>query len=252
MPRYFIELSYCGTPFQGWQIQSNTSNTIQHYLSDVLSCTLKHPVLPIGCGRTDSGVHAKQFFAHFDSHTLHQHPFEDWIYKWNRMLPKDIAIHRILPVIDSAHARYSALSRTYEYHIHQKKNPFLYHQSWYYPRSLNHQPILQALSILKQHTNFACFTKDSDSYTHTLCNIYNAEWLVHNDQILFRISANRFLRNMIRALVGTLIALGTGKYSLNDFETILLSADRKKAGFSAPPHGLYLTQIVYPDHLFIL
>lgn len=250
MPRYFIELRYCGTDLNGWQIQSNTPNTIQQILIQTLSVTLKHPVEIVGCGRTDSGVHAKQFFAHFDSETLAHHPFDYWIYKWNSMLPDRIAIQNIIPVIKTAHARYDAISRTYEYHIHQKKDPFLFQKSWFFPHALNHQKIRAALEILKQHKDFACFTKEASEYTHTICNIYEADWKVGQHQIVFSITANRFLRNMVRAIVGTLMGVGTEKFSLSNFEHILISKDRKKAGISAPAEALYLTKVEYPPHIF--
>lgn len=251
MPRYFIELSYCGTHYNGWQIQANTPQTIQQILSDILSLTLRHSVTLTGCGRTDAGVHAKKFSAHFDSDNLHAYPFDFWIHKWNSMLPEDIAVHNILPVVDTAHARYSAISRTYQYFIHQKKNPFLYQYSWHFQQTLDHQLIQNALDILKQHQDFACFAKEADEYENTLCNIIDAKWEVQHYQIVFTITANRFLRNMVRAVVGTLINIGTKKNSLKDFENILHSKDRKKAGFSAPPQGLHLIDIIYPTDIFI-
>ncbi|MCX7729053.1 MAG: tRNA pseudouridine(38-40) synthase TruA [Bacteroidia bacterium] len=252
MPKYFIELSYCGTHYHGWQIQSNTDRTIQKILSDILSVTLKHPVSLVGCGRTDTGVHVKQFFAHFESNTLCHYSSDYWIHKWNSMLPNDIAIHNILQVKDSAHARYSAISRTYEYHIHQKKNPFLFSYSWFFPHSLHHPIIHEALTYIIHHTDFACFTKHADEYKDTQCIIYNAEWKSSSEQIVFTITANRFLRNMIRAMVGTLIELGTNKISLKEFNQILLLKDRKNAGMSAPPQGLHLTKIEYPSDIFII
>jgi tRNA pseudouridine38-40 synthase len=251
MPKYFLKLSYCGTHYNGWQAQANTDKTIQKIISDVLSVTLRHSVNLVGCGRTDTGVHASEFFAHFESETLSSHPYDFWIYKWNSMLPNDIAIDCILPVVDSAHARYSAISRTYHYFIHQKKDPFKYQHSWYYTHSLNHTLILQAIDILKQHNDFACFTKDAKEYENTLCNIYDAEWQTQQHQIIFSITANRFLRNMVRATVGTLIEIGLEKISLSDFENILHSKDRKNAGFSAPAVGLHLTKIIYPSEIFI-
>lgn len=251
MPRYFLELSYCGTNYHGWQIQSNTPKTIQQILQETLSVTLKHPITLTGCGRTDTGVHAKQFFAHFDSDALNQHPFNFWINKWNKMLPDDIAIHNIIPVKDTAHARYTAISRTYEYYIHQKKDPFLYNYSWHFTPHIEHQLVNQALKILSQHQNFACFAKDNEEYENTTCIIQNIQWNVTNHYITLIISANRFLRNMVRAIMGTLIWVGIKKISLQDFEKILLSNDRQKAGFSAPPQGLHLTKIIYPSDIFI-
>lgn len=251
MPRYFLELSYCGTNYNGWQIQSNTSKTIQQILQETLSITLKHHVMLIGCGRTDAGVHAQQFFAHFDSDALSKQPFEFWINKWNKMLPDDIAIHSIIPVKDDAHARYSAVSRTYDYHIHQQKDPFLSKYSWYFTMPLNHDLIVQALNIIKSHQDFAAFTKDADEHDNTLCDIHDIQWYVRGHRIVFTISANRFLRNMVRAIVGTLIWIGTGKFSLDKLEEILQSKDRRQAGFSAPPQGLYLRNIIYSPDIFI-
>ncbi|GIV27104.1 MAG: tRNA pseudouridine synthase A [Bacteroidia bacterium] len=252
MPRYFLELAYCGTNLNGWQIQANTPNTVQQILTEVLSTTLRENIELIGCGRTDAGVHAKQYFAHFDSSNLASHPFDFWLHKWNSMLPESIAIHQILPVKDAAHARYDAVSRTYEYFIHQRKDPFLYQKSWYYPTPLNHEKIMNALEIIKNHNDFACFAKDASEYKNTICIITHTEWKIKNYQITFTISANRFLRNMVRSLVGTLIWIGTGKFSLEDLKNILHSRDRKKAGFSAPADGLYLSQIIYPKDIFLL
>lgn len=251
MPRYFLELSFNGNELNGWQIQSNTTETIQQYLADVLSKTLRENIMPIGCGRTDAGVHAKQFFAHFDSQHIINHPFDFWIHKWNSMLPEKIAIHKIIPVKDDAHARYSAISRTYEYYIHQRKNPFTYNFSWYYPFELHHQKIQEAIQIISKFNDFACFTKDADEYNNTLCNITEIEWRVQSPNIIFKISANRFLRNMVRAIVGTLIEVGREKISLDELVKIIESKDRQKAGFSAPPQGLHLTKIIYPEEIFI-
>lgn len=221
-------------------------------LSEVLSVTLSHPAALVGCGRTDTGVHARQFFAHFDSDTLQNHTVDYWIYKWNSMLPKDIAVHKIIPVNENAHARFSATLRTYQYFIHQNKNPFVHLYSWYYSRAINHKKIQDALVILKQHSDFACFAKDANEYENTNCIIYDANWNVEQEQIIFTISANRFLRNMMRAIVGTLIGIGAEKITITEFENILHSKDRKKAGFSAPPEGLHLTNIHYPKELFIV
>lgn len=252
MPRYFIELSYCGTNLNGWQTQINTPNTVQQILSDTLSTTLREPITPTGCGRTDAGVHARQFFAHFDSINLSNHPFDFWLHKWNAMLPKNIAIHQIIPVKDEAHARYNALSRTYEYHIHHRKDPFLHQRSWYYPIKLNHEKIISALEIIRHHNDFACFTKNTTDYKNTICFITHTEWKIQDYQIVFIIKANRFLRNMVRSIVGTLIWIGTNKLTLEDFKNILLSRDRKQAGFSAPAEGLYLSKIEYPKDIFLL
>ena len=241
--RYFIEFAYKGTNYHGWQYQPNAIS-IQETLTNALTTILKTTIELVGAGRTDTGVHAKQMFAHFNydaeietSHLVH---------KLNSFLPKDIAVINFHKVHNEAHARFDAKKRTYEYHIHTQKEVFECDDSWYYNKSLNINLMNEACKILFQHTDFECFSKVHTDVSTFNCIIYEAHWKQINDKIVFTISADRFLRNMVRAIVGTMINIGLEKVSLQEFEEIINSKDRKKAGFSVPAHGLYLTKVEYP------
>jgi tRNA pseudouridine38-40 synthase len=241
--RYFLEFAYKGTNYHGWQYQPNAI-TVQETLNTALSIILKTKIDLVGAGRTDTGVHAKQMYAHFDVENSIE--IEALIFKANSFLPKDIALINLHLVHDEAHARFDATERTYHYHIHQNKNVFESDDSWYYHQNLDVQKMNQACEILIQHVDFECFSKVNTDVTTFNCKIYKAIWTKSSDQIVFEISADRFLRNMVRAIVGTMITIGLGKISLTDFQEIIDSKDRSKAGFSAPAHGLYLTKVKYP------
>ena len=240
--RYFIEFAYKGTNYHGWQIQPNATS-VQEVLSTALTTVLQQKVSLTGAGRTDTGVHARQMFAHFDSDfTIEK---QQLLYKLNAYLPKDIAILNIHTAPNNAHARFDATKRTYEYHINSKKNAFASDDSWYFQHKLNTDLMNKACEILKQHTDFECFSK-VHTEVHTFnCKIETALWEQQDERYLFIISADRFLRNMVRAIVGTMVNIGLEKVSLHNFELIINSKDRKQAGFSAPAHGLYLTQVEY-------
>ncbi len=197
----------------------------------------------MGAGRTDTGVHAREMFAHFD----YDQPIdsEKLTYKLNAYLPKDIVVQGFHLVHDEAHCRFDAKKRTYEYLINPIKSPFLDHLSWYFNKKLDVELMNRACEKLTQHTDFQCFSKsNTDVFTYD-CTIFEAYWKQENGLLIFTISANRFLRNMVRAIVGTLVNIGLKKITLADFEAILASKDRQKAGFSAPAHGLYLTKVQY-------
>ena len=240
--RYFIELAYNGTNYHGWQYQPNAAS-IQETLNNALSTILKTPIDVVGAGRTDTSVHAKQMFAHFDFDTEIDVAF--LIHKLNSFLPKDIAIINIQKVHDTAHARFDATKRTYEYHIHTQKNVFENEGSWYYPSILDIDAMNEATTLLFNHADFECFSKVNTDVNTFNCMIVEAHWQQKDDKLIFTIAADRFLRNMVRAIVGTMINIGLGKITLKDFQTILESKDRNQAGFSVPAHGLYLTQIKY-------
>lgn len=240
--RYFIELAYNGTNYHGWQHQPNATS-VQETLNRALSTILKTNIDVVGAGRTDTGVHATQMFAHFDSDTEIYVAF--LIHKLNSFLPKDIAIINIQKVHDTAHARFDATRRTYEYHIHTQKNVFENEGSWYYPAVLDIDAMNAATKLLFSHTDFECFSKVNTDVNTFNCKIVEAHWQPNRDKLIFTIAADRFLRNMVRAIVGTMINIGLGKITLKDFQTILESNDRNKAGFSVPAHGLYLTKIEY-------
>lgn len=243
--RYFIQLSYKGTRYHGWQYQPNAIS-VQETLNKALSVFFKKTIDVVGAGRTDAGVHAKQMFAHFDLDEIIDTSY--YIHKLNSYLPKDIAIQAIYKVHDDAHSRFDATKRTYEYHINTQKNAFESDDSWYYSNFLNVEKMNQACKILFQYTNFQCFSKVHTDVNTFDCKIYEAFWQQENANLIFTISADRFLRNMVRAIVGTMVNIGLEKITLQEFKTIIESKDRNKAGFSVPAHGLYLTKIEY-DYL---
>ena len=240
--RYFIELAYKGTNYHGWQYQPN-ANSVQETLNKALSLLLKTEIDIIGAGRTDTGVHAKQMFAHFDYDSDIE--VEPLVKKLNSFLPKDIVIFSIIKVANEAHARFDATKRTYEYHIHTTKDAFESDDSWFVPSPLDLDKMNEACQLLFKYHDFECFSKTNTDVRTFNCVIFEAYWKQSGNTIVFTISADRFLRNMVRAIVGTMINIGTGKINLTDFEKIIESKDRNEAGFSVPAHGLYLTQIEY-------
>jgi tRNA pseudouridine38-40 synthase len=240
--RYFIKLAYNGTQYHGWQYQPNAAS-VQETMNKAFSTILNSEISLMGAGRTDTGVHAKEMYAHFDFDA----PFDipNLIHKLNSFLPKDIVVYDIFPVADEAHTRFDATKRTYEYHINTFKDAFLQEQSWYFHQKLDLVLMNQAAKSLLKHTDFQCFSKVNTDVNTFDCTIFEAYWKQENDRLVFTISANRFLRNMVRSIVGTLINIGLHKITLDDFETIIKSKNRDKAGFSVPAHGLYLTKIEY-------
>jgi len=241
--RYFIHLAYNGTPYNGWQIQPNATS-VQETLNKAFSVLLQSEINLMGAGRTDTGVHAKEMYAHFDFEASIDIP--NLVHKLNSFLPKDIVIYNIIPVHDDAHTRFDATKRTYEYHIHQFKNPFVNELSWYFHQPLDIDLMNEAAKLLFNYTDFECFSKVNTDVNTFDCTIFEAHWKRgEKDQLVFTISANRFLRNMVRSIVGTLVNIGLHKITIEDFAQIIESKSRDKAGFSVPAHGLYLTQITY-------
>jgi tRNA pseudouridine38-40 synthase len=240
--RYFIKLAYNGTQYHGWQYQPNAAS-VQETMNKAFSVILNTEINLMGAGRTDTGVHAKEMYAHFDFET----PFDitSLIHKLNSFLPKDIVVYAIFPVADEAHTRFDATKRTYEYHINTFKDAFLQEQSWYFHQKLDLVLMNEAAKSLLNHTDFQCFSKVNTDVNTFDCTIFEAYWKQENEKLIFTISANRFLRNMVRSIVGTLINIGLHKITLDDFEKIIESKNRDKAGFSVPAHGLYLTKIEY-------
>lgn len=242
--RYFLEFAYNGTHYHGWQLQPNTK-TVQETLTHAISTLLRTPIELVGAGRTDAGVHAKQMYAHFDF----DEPFEKatLVQKMNSFLPEDIVVFDIHTVAEEAHARFDATARTYEYHMHLFKDAFCNDLSFYHFRPLNVGLMNEAAKILFEYEDFECFSKThTDVFTFN-CTIYKAEWEVKdNNKLVFTVSANRFLRNMVRAIVGTLINVGLEKITLDDFRKIIESKNRGNAGFSVPGKGLFLTKVSYP------
>jgi tRNA pseudouridine38-40 synthase len=246
MSRYFIEISYLGTNYHGWQLQPNAT-TVQMVLEDSLKLITGSTIKTTGAGRTDTGVHARHYTAHFDS----EHPvFETGshcVYKLNCILPADISVKRLYPVKPEAHARFSALSRTYEYRISQHKDPFDTILSWYLSRPLDLAAMNQAARKLMEYSDFTSFSKLHSDVKTNKCHIMEATWCDAAGKIIFTIKADRFLRNMVRAIVGTMIEIGQGNIDLPGFANIIAGKDRGLAGFSVPPHGLYLVDISYPE-----
>lgn len=245
--RYFIHLAYNGTEFHGWQIQPNAP-TVQEALMDVLGKLLREKVEVIGCGRTDTGVHASDFYAHFD--TAVELDLEKIKFKCNCMLPWGIVVHEIFKVNEQWHTRFSATGRTYHYHIHQAKNPFNKDLSYYLRESLDENKMNEAAKLLFNYIDFTSFSKAHTDTKTNNCKIELAYWERNGDQLKFTIKADRFLRNMVRAIVGTLLDIGKGKLQVEDLDKIIQSKDRGKAGYSVPACGLYLAKVDYPEEVF--
>lgn len=243
--RYFIKIAYSGTHYHGWQQQPNATS-VQETINIAISTILNTEINLMGAGRTDTGVHAKEMFAHFDFDKIIDVP--NIIHKLNSYLPKDIAVHDIILVADEAHARFDAIKRTYEYQINLGKDPFSQGQSWYFHQSLDITLMNEAAKLLFNYIDFQCFSKVNTDVNTFDCTIYQAQWILDNEKLIFTISSNRFLRNMVRAIVGTLVNVGLRKITVNDFENIIKSKNRDRAGFSVPAHGLYLIEIEY-DYL---
>ncbi len=248
MKRYFLELAYKGTKYHGWQIQKNALS-VQEVVEKALALILRSPTPTLGSGRTDTGVHASQQFIHFE--TLEDLDPKDFIKKLNSVLPKDIAVYTLRKVNHRAHVRFDALLRSYVYQITRRKNPFHQDTSWVHLPHLNVGKMNEAANLLLSHEDFECFSKVKTDVDHFKCKIKVAYWEQKDHELYFHITANRFLRGMVRSIVGTMIEIGTGKWDLGQFERILESKDRNQAGFSVPPHGLFLSKVTYPDHLFM-
>jgi tRNA pseudouridine38-40 synthase len=244
--RYFIELSYNGKAYHGWQNQPN-SISVQQVLEEALSVLLQTKIEIVGAGRTDTGVHASQMFAHFD--VEFEIDISTLAFKLNSFLPNDISIHDIFKVKDDAHARFDAISRTYHYKISTTKNVFTINFAYRLQVPLDIKKMNDACNILLQYKDFQCFSKSNTDVKTYYCTIEKAEWIEEQNDLIFIITADRFLRNMVRAIVGTMINIGLGKIQVKDLISIIQSKNRSEAGFSVPAHGLYLTQITYPESL---
>ena len=242
--RFFITLSYDGTRYHGWQVQPN-GPSVQEKLQWALSTILRQDIQVTGAGRTDAGVHARMMVAHFDVETM-DFELQDLTYKLNRLLPQDIAIQKMEPVSDEMHTRFSATSRTYHYYIHTVKDPFLraYSCELHYP--LDFQLMNEAAAILMTYEDFGAFCKAHADVKTTLCHITAAQWhQTSPSSWYFEITANRFLRNMVRAVVGTLIDVGRGRLSLDDFRKVIEGKRRTEAGESMPANALFLEEVKY-------
>lgn len=242
--RYFIEISYKGTSYHGWQIQPNAI-TVQEVFNKALKVLFKKDIETLGCGRTDTGVHASQFFLHLDFEESIPN-FEKFIRSMNALLPDDISVKNILKVSAEAHARFDATLRSYEYHIHFQKDPFKTDTSWLLRDELDMSAMNKAAKIILEYQDFGAFCKaNADNFTN-LCEVSQSEWEVKEDGIIYHISANRFLRNMVRAIVGSLVEVGKGKLKPETMHQIIQSQNRSEAGVSVPACGLFLTAVHYP------
>lgn len=250
MPRYFAEFAYKGTAYHGWQVQDNAVS-VQTIMEKAFEKLLRERIELTGAGRTDTGVHARQMFAHFNSQKEDLQKSDDAIFHLNCILPKDIAIKNFYPVRENAHARFDATSRSYEYHIVRKKDPFSSGFALEFRGELDVDKMNDAAKILFEFEDFSAFSKSNTQVKTNLCKITKAGWIVDQDKIIFYISANRFLRNMVRAITGTMLEIGRGKKSPEWMRDVILSADRSQAGASVPAEGLYLTEVIYPEEIFI-
>ena len=252
MNRYFIKLAYKGTAYHGWQWQENALS-VQQVLEEALSTILNHKVAVTGAGRTDTGVHAREFYAHFD----HDQDFilselVEKVYKLNSFLPKDISVFDIFRVKEDAHARFDALSRTYEYWITTRKDPFNSDSAWYNHADLDIDMMNEGAKILLEYTDFTSFSKLHTEVKTNNCKLMEAGWERKGHLLVFKITADRFLRNMVRSIIGTLIELSRGRISLVEMRNIIEAMDRSKAGMSVPAHGLYLVSVEYPAEIWLL
>ena len=247
--RYFIELSYNGSKYHGWQSQPNAT-TVQQSIENSLQLVLKNKQLKIvGAGRTDTGVHAIQMYAHFDFDQ--KFDINNLIFKLNSFLDKYIVINNIFRVHDEAHARFDAYLREYKYFLTTKKDVYNSDIKYYFTKKLDFEQISKAIEIIKQNTNFKSFCRTKTDVTSYECSIKNFQYEVKNSEVIFTISANRFLRNMVRAIIGTILDVGLHKISVEKFKDIIDKSDRIYAGPSVPAHGLFLTKVEYPENIFV-
>jgi len=244
--RYFIELAYNGSAYHGWQNQPDAVS-VQETLEAALFTLLQMPTPVVGAGRTDAGVHATQYFAHFDAENLSDP--QQLIFRLNSLLASDIAVYNLFEVHPEAHARFDAISRSYEYHIIQQKDPFLNETAHLVKNELDLDKMNLAASHLKIHTDFKCFSKSKTDVKTYNCDVKAAVWEKQDNKLVFKITADRFLRNMVRAIVGTLLEIGLGKIPVEQLEEIIKSRDRQNAGTSVPAKALFLTGIEYPTSI---
>ena len=244
MPRYFLEIAFDGTAFNGWQNQPRDPS-VQQEMERAIATVLHLPkITVVGCGRTDAGVHANQFFLHFDAESAELG--DRFVRSVNGILPKSIAVRRVIKVKDDAHARFDATARTYTYHVHRRKDPFLFMRSYDFPPELSVPAMNKACKVLIGKKDFSAFQKSGSDNKTSLCHVRVAKWKKTDAGCVFTITADRFLRNMVRAIVGTSLRVGTGKEGVDHMSKVLASGQRGAAGKSAPANGLYLERVEYP------
>ena len=245
--RYFIEISYDGTHYHGWQRQENAVS-VQQVVEEALSLILRAEITITGSGRTDSGVHCGQQYFHLDSENELD---QDLLYKLNSLLPPDISVNEVFVVEPGAHARFAARSRSYEYRITRRKDPFLKGYAYHFYKPLDVALMNEAAQTLVGKHDFEALSKVKTDVDNFYCEVFEAQWTLEGDLLVFKVTANRFLRGMVRAMVGTLLDVGQGKLSVEQFRHVINSKDRRQAGSSAPAHGLFLTSVRYPREIFV-
>jgi len=245
--RYFFEIAYNGTTYHGWQNQENAIG-VQEVVEGSMSKLFREEIKIVGSGRTDAGVHCRQQFFHADIEKEFDNA--ELVQRLNSFLPKDIVIKSIYPVVPEAHARYDAKERSYRYIITRVKDPFLTNYAFYFFKALDIPTMNRAAALLPGKHDFECFSKVKTDVNHFICDVKRAHWNQKGDLLVFEITANRFLRGMVRAIVGTLLDVGAGKTSLREFQEIIRGKDRKEAGMNVPAQGLYLTKVNYPKRIF--
>jgi len=254
MPRYFIEVAYKGTKYSGFQVQDN-GITIQSEVESALTIKFGQSFQLTGASRTDAGVHALQNYFHFDTEAglfyskdsnCKEKNIQQVLYSLNSILPEDIVIKKIVEVAEKQHCRFNALSREYKYYIYRKKNPFYKDTAWFYPYTIDFEKLQQAAAIILNTKNFTSFSKKNTQVHNFICSIYKSEWIKENDFLIYNVVANRFLRGMVKGLVGTMLKTASGKISLKEFIAIVKSNNSNNADFSVPAQGLFLVEVKYP------
>ena len=247
MSRYFLEVSYKGSNYSGFQMQQNTGKTIQAEIEKAFFTLQRDTVLLTSSSRTDAGVHALQNFFHFDyGNAIHP----QFVYKINAILPDDIVVKKLIPVRDDAHCRFDAISREYKYFIYRHKDPFLKGSAFYFPYKIDFEKLSEAAAVLKNYTDFTSFSKRNTQVKTFICAITESEWIWEGDCLVYRVKGNRFLRGMVRALTATMLKIGRGKMTLEEFHNVIRAKDCTKASFSVPADGLFLIAVNYPPDFF--
>jgi tRNA pseudouridine38-40 synthase len=247
MSRYFLEISYKGTHYSGFQAQQNTERTIQAEVEKAFSILQRDTVNLTGSSRTDAGVHALQNFFHFD-YTNEIHP--QFIYKMNAILPSDIVLKKLVVVKEDAHCRFDAVSREYRYYIYRRKDPFLEDRAFYFPYRLDLEQLKIAAGIIRQYHDFTSFSKRNTQVKTFTCNIIESEWLIEDDCLVYYVKSDRFLRGMVRALTATMLKIGRGKMDIEELRRVIEAKDCTKASFSVPATGLFLVSVNFTGDYF--
>ena len=247
MNRYFLEVSYLGSKYAGFQVQIN-ANTIQAEIERALQILFRRNISLTGSSRTDAGVHAFQNYFHFDIDAIIS---TDIVYNINALLPGDIAVTRLVSVAPGKHCRFDAVARRYAYHIYRAKNPFLEDRAYYYPYKLDISMLREAANILHSYTDYRAFSKRRTQVRTYECSIMESEWNVHGPELIYYVKGNRFLRGMVRGLVGTMLHLGRGKMTIREFKEIIEGGSSSRVDFSIPARGLFLLQVIFPDDYFL-